>query len=102
MEQAGNLRSKVFEKVDVQKDQLVSGLDQLAKHIDDAGKEMAGPEAKLASRAAGFLRSAEGMIKERRSDELFDRAVTGIREHPAALISGAFVMGFLGARLLRS
>lgn len=99
---SGNLRSKVFEKVDQQKDQLCSSLDRLADSIEEAGKDMDAPEAKVASRAAGFLRSAEGLIKDRSSDEIFNRAVSELRNRPGALIAGAFVLGFIGTRFMKS
>ena len=95
---SGTTRRKVMAKLDEQKHVLCPGLDQLASSLEQVGE---GPQKQLASSAAGYLRRARHVLGDRSSEELLARARDEIRGRPGAVIAGAFLLGLLGARLLK-
>lgn len=95
-----NARHKVMSKLDEQKATLCSSLEQLASSLENTRAE--GPQRQLVASAAGYLRRAENMLNQRSADELLSTALNEIRGRPGAMIAGAFVLGFLGARLLKT
>ena len=92
-------KRKVMENLDGRKASVVSGLEELASSLE---KLSDGPQAKLAQQAAQYVRRAEEMLNQRSASELLDMAVRELRQRPGALIAGAFALGFVGSRLLKS
>lgn len=95
----GTTRHKLMSKLDEQKEVLCSSLDQLASSLQNVGD---GPQKQLASSAADYLRRARRTLGDRSSDELLSRAKEELRGRPGAVIAGAFLLGFIGSRLLKS
>lgn len=91
-----------FSRIDQRKGDFVQSLDRLAHSLDEFGEGSTGPESRVASTVAGYLRRAKGAIENRSTDELASMAVSEIRQRPGAVIAGAFAIGFLSARLLKS
>lgn len=98
----GMAKEKVVGKLDAQKQQLCEQLEKLADGIEGMSGELEGPSSQFATKAASYVRKAEGVLKEKSTDELVSMAVTEVRDRPAAFIAGAFALGFLGARLIKS
>ncbi|MBX5480588.1 MAG: hypothetical protein IRZ16_01885 [Myxococcaceae bacterium] len=98
----GTARRKVYEKVDAQKSFLSSGLEKLADSVAHAGEDMQGPEAKVAQQVARYVRKAHEVIEGKSTEDLVDGAVREVKERPAVMLAGAFTLGFIGARFLRS
>ena len=99
----GMARKKVVELADSRKSTVVASLDRLAQGLEDAGTgDGGGPERQFMQKAAGYIRQASDTLERRSSDELLNMAFTEIRDRPAAIIAGMFVVGFFGARLLRT
>lgn len=98
----GMARRKMLEKVDAQKEVLSSHFEKFADTLSQAGEKLEGPEGKLVTRAAGAVKKAQDLINSKTTDELVDMSVKGLKEHPSALIAGAFFLGFVGARFLKS
>lgn len=97
MSGAGDVaRRKVLENLDGRKASLSSNLEHWAEQIEnmEAGS--------LGSQAAHYVRRAQGLLNEKSSDELLSMALKEIRGRPGVVIAGAFVLGFLGARVLRT
>lgn len=98
----GQAKRKAFSKVDERKSELSESLDRIAKSIDEVGEGMSGPESRVVSTVAEYVRKAKGVIDERSTDELANMAVSELKQRPAAVIAGCFALGFMGARLLKS
>ncbi|MGA9522350.1 MAG: hypothetical protein WBV82_12855 [Myxococcaceae bacterium] len=101
-EYSGVARRKATEYADTKKSTLVTSLDRIAQTLEDAGRSDGGPERQLFQKAARYARQAKDAIDGRSSDELVNVAVRELRDRPAAIIAGMFVVGFFGARLLRT
>ncbi len=101
-EYSGVARRKATQFADSKKSTLVSGLDQIARSLEDAGRSDGGPERQVLRKAAQFVRQTKDAIDGRSTDELLNVAVRELRDRPAAIIAGMFVVGFFGARLLRT
>lgn len=98
----GKAKQAAFSKVDARKGEFTERLDKIAQSIEELGNGMNGPEARIASSVAEYVRKAKGAIDGRSTDELASMAVSQLRERPAVVIAGAFALGFLGSRLLKS
>jgi hypothetical protein len=92
-------KRRVMENLDGRKASIVSGLEELAGNLEKLGD---GPQAKLAQQAAQYVRRAEEMLNQRSASDMIDMAVQELKRRPGALIAGAFALGFVGSRLLKS
>ncbi len=99
---------RVTERADAQRDRAASGLGTVAQAIRQTGDTL-GEEAGLPSSVTNFVgRAAEGV---ERLGEYFDGKDLGeivsdverfARREPALFLGGAFVLGLMGARFLKS
>jgi hypothetical protein len=91
-------RQKVISMMDEQKGSICAGLDHLAASLENMG----GPQRQFTVTAADYVRRARSMLSNRSSEELMNTAMHELRARPGAVIAGAFALGFLGARMLRT
>lgn len=99
-------RERAVKQADNRKSLLVSELDNFAgtleevsRTLDERGNDS---QKQLVDRGARYVRQASKQLRNRSSEELFDMAQRQLRANPAMAIGGAFALGFLGVRLLRS
>lgn len=111
-EALGQVKEKAATKIDEQKTNLAQGLGSVAETIRQVGENLRGTtggESDVASTAAKYGDSLANQVeqfsnyleKHNISDLL--REVEGFaRRNPAYFIGGAFALGLLGARFLKS
>ena len=103
--------SKATEKLEEQKSNLSSGLSTIAGNIRNLGDNLsgAGSEDKIARITSDFSNAAAQKIE--RAAQYFDRhdinemyrdVENVARRNPALFLGGAFALGFLAARFLKS
>ena len=97
-DRAGGARQKVISMLDEQKVSICSGLDHLAASLEN----VSGSQRQVTSTAADYVRRARSMLSNHSSEELINSAMDQLRARPGAIIAGAFALGFLGARMLRT
>lgn len=102
----GMARERAMKQADHRKSHFASELDNFAgtleevsRTLDERGNDS---QKELVDRGARYVRKASKQLRSRSSDEIFDMAQEQLRANPAIAIGGAFALGFLGVRLLRS
>jgi hypothetical protein len=107
----GTATSKATEKLEEQKSSFSSSLTSVAENIRKIGRNLGeeGPESGLTSSAATYTDTAADKIEqaaryfERHDVEAIYHDVEDLaRQNPAIFIGGAFALGFLAARFLKS
>ena len=107
----GTATSKATEKLEEQKSTLTSSLTSVAETVRKLGRNLGeeGPESGLSSSAATYTDTAAQKIEqaakyfERHDVEAIYHDVEDLaRQNPAIFIGGAFALGFLAARFLKS
>lgn len=112
------VKEKVHEQVQVAKDKAIgaareqvnSRKDQVAEQLEGASgmlQERFNEQAtrfvsQFASVADSYVSRASALLREKNADELMVLAQREFKSRPLAVAAGAFALGFLGARLLRS
>jgi len=92
-------------KVSGQKDRAVDGINQLTSAITQVGDQMRDQNPTIASfadSAAERLNQFSQTLDTRDVDELLDEVQQFARRQPALFLGGAFALGLLGARFLKS
>ncbi|HYP99476.1 MAG TPA: hypothetical protein VER96_12470 [Polyangiaceae bacterium] len=88
------------------KDRVAEGLGSIAHAIRQTGEQLrAGDEAGLteyAVRAADGVEAASDYLKEKSLSEVLGDVAGFARREPAMFLGGAFVLGVLGGRFLKS
>jgi hypothetical protein len=97
-ERTSGARQKLISMMDERKGSICQGLDHFASSLENMG----GPQRQLSSTAADYVRRARSMLTNHSSEELVNIGFEQLRARPAAVIAGAFALGFLGARMLRT
>jgi hypothetical protein len=102
--QAGD---KVASRLDSQKDQAADGLGSVAQALRQTGDHLR--EQDQAATVQGYIASAAGQVERfadylRSTDvsQMVNKAEQFARRQPALFLGGAFVLGLLGARFLKS
>lgn len=99
-------RDRMMKNADQRKGRIAAELDSFAGTLDDLSRTLQdrgnAPQQKLVEQGSKVVRSASKMLREKSSEELLDRAQSELRQRPGAALAGAFALGFLGIRLLRS
>lgn len=99
--------SSVVSRVDAQKDRTAEGLQGFARALRKTGNELREQDTDLpidryVSSAADQVERLSGFLRSHDVRELMDGAERMAREQPALFLGGAFVLGLLGARFLKS
>ena len=105
-ELAGQAKEQALSRAEQQKSRATDSLDHVAKALHQTGdnlrEEDQGAVAGYVDDAAGRVESAAGYLRDRSPDELLHEAERFARRDPALFLGGAFVLGLLGARFLKS
>ena len=97
-ERTSGARQKLISMMDEQKVSICSGLDHFASSLENMG----GSQKQLTSALADYARRARSMLSNHSSEDLVNMGMEQLRARPGAVIAGAFALGFLGARMLRT
>jgi hypothetical protein len=101
----GELRQKVADAADVQKNRAADGLGGIADVARQTGEDLRGQSETLASwvnAASDQLRHIADGLRDRPVAEIADEITRFARERPAVFLGGAFLLGLGVARLLKS
>lgn len=104
-EPMGDLRQKVADAADAQKNRAAEGLGGIADVARQTGEDLRGQNETLASwvnAASDQLRHMADRLRDRPASELAEDLSRFARERPAVFIGGAFLLGLGVARLLKS
>jgi len=109
-QQAGHLadqaRQQVVQQLANQKERATAGLDSVARAIRQTGSQMQGdgqaPIAQAADRAAFQVERVSSYLRQRDINALRDEAERFARRQTPLFLAGAFAVGWLGARFLKS
>lgn len=105
---AGNVGHRVADTVEDrlsdQKLRAADSLGQVAHSLRSAGQQMPSDNGwgRYVSQAADRVDDLAGFIKEHEISELVDNFEDLARRQPAAFLGGAFALGLVGARFLKS
>jgi hypothetical protein len=104
---AGQAGNKITSRLDAQKDRAADGLNRVAQALRQAGQQLR--EQDQAGAAHEYLDSATNQVERvvdyvRSTDvrQMVGQVEQFARRQPALFFGGAFVLGLLGARFLRS
>jgi hypothetical protein len=101
----GELRQKVADVADAQKNRAADGLGGIAEVARQTGEDLRSQNEALASwvnAASDQLRHMADRLRDRPAAELADEIARFARERPALFLGGAFLLGLGVARLLKS
>lgn len=96
---AQSARAQVNQKKDVVAEKLEGASGQLQDKLNEKASELVGQFASLAD---SYVSRATQVLREKDADQLMALARDEFRSRPLVVAAGAFALGFLGARLLRS
>ena len=107
---AGQVQEKATSRLDQQKQNLVEGLGSVAEGVRQMGENLGQTEqggvvaltARYGDSLAGHLERFSGYLSEREVGDLVYEAEDYARRHSAYFVGGAFLLGLLGARFLKS
>jgi hypothetical protein len=99
-------KERAVKKAESRKSHLASELDNFAGTLEEVSRtlESRGDETqkKLVDRGAKLVRQASRQLRERSTEEILDAAERELKRRPGIAMAGAFALGFLGLRMLRS
>jgi len=102
---------KAVSKIDDQKLTLASGLSSVAESVRQVGQNLKGPNAQdgiakytveYSDTAAHKIEQVANYFERKDVKEMFRDVEDFARKNPAAFIGGAFVLGIIAARFLKS
>jgi hypothetical protein len=107
---AGQVQQKATSRLDQQKQTLVEGLGSVAEGIRRMGENLGQTEqggvvaltARYGDSLAGGLKRFSGYLSEREVGDLIYEMEDYARRNSTYFVGGAFVLGLLGARFLKS
>lgn len=109
-EQAGklvdNAQQQAMSQADSQKERLARGIADVADAVGQVGQQLRQNDqdrvAHYADSAAGELHHISGYLRQQQIGQIVDDAQELVRQRPALVLGGAFAIGMLGARFLKS
>jgi hypothetical protein len=107
---AGQVQEKATSRLDQQKQTLVEGLGSVAQGIRQMGENLGQTEqggvvaltARYGDSLAGQLERFSGYLSEREVGDLVYEIEDYARRNSTYFVGGAFVLGLLGARFMKS
>ena len=104
-ELAHKAEAKARSRADEEKDRVAGGMRTVADALRRGGEEL--PEdqrayGRFVDSVASRVDGASHYLESRSVDDLADDVNRFAREHTPAFLSGAFALGFMGARFLKS
>lgn len=102
----GQARDKAVDQLDTQMDHAAGGMSSMAQALRQAGQQMRGQEqamfAPYLEGAADYVDQFSGYLQEQDVRRMMDEVTGFARRQPGWFLGGAFVLGFLAARFLKS
>ena len=102
----GMARGQLMEQLQGQKNRLASGLNVVSDVLDESGQrfrdESGGAMAGYPGAAADQIRRLADQLETSDLNDLVQQAQDVARDRPALFLGGAFALGMIGARFLRS
>ena len=102
----GRVRERATAQLATQKDKATDGLGSVARAVRDTTQHLRTNQhetvAQYAEKAADQIERFSQRLKEKDVSELLNDAQQLARRQPALFIGGAFALGLLGARFLKS
>jgi hypothetical protein len=99
-------REQVFTRLDQQKEQVVGTIGGVAQALRQTGQQLQeGEQANISQyidQAAEWVDGISGYLRDREIGDLVNDVEDLARRQPAIFIGGAFALGFLTARFLKS
>lgn len=97
-------RSELDSQARAQQDRAVTGLRALADEADAMAEQggQSGPVTQFAHQASDQLRRAGQWLDQREPSHLIDEVKTYARQHPAAFLAGAAILGVLAGRVVKN
>jgi len=104
---ADQVKQSAMTQAGSQKDRVTGSLNGFADTLHEAGKQLESSDqsgffAKYVQQAADRVEQVAHHLDEREINELLAEVETYARQQPAIFLGGAFVLGVLGARFLKS
>lgn len=103
---ADQARTQVISKLDDQKEAAAGSLGSVAQALRQTGQQFRDqdqqPFGQVAESAADMVDRFSGFLSERDIHQLIGEAESFARRQPALFIGGAFALGLLAARFLKS
>jgi hypothetical protein len=103
---ADRARTQVMSQLTSQKERATGGLESVATALRQTGQQLSdqnqGPLGDYAQQAAEAVDQFSRYLRERDVHELIDQAEILARRQPTLFLGGAFALGFLAARFLKS
>ena len=104
---ADQVKQSAMTQVGSQKDRVTGSLNGFADTLHKAGEQLESSDqsgffAKYVQQAADRVEQVANHLDEREINELLADVETYARQQPAIFLGGAFVLGVLGARFLKS
>jgi hypothetical protein len=97
---ASEVRGKVSERARTQNDRLVSGIREMADHLDDMrGDRADSPATQIVSRVADSGRQVAGYLERNGPEGVLREVQDFARRRPGAFLAAALAAGFVVARL---
>lgn len=102
----GQARQQAASQLATRKDQAATNLTDVSQAVSQVGSQLRQNDhdtlAQYADMAAQQVNRAASYLRERNINEMFDEVQGLARRQPALFLAGAFALGVLGARFLRS
>jgi len=104
---AGQVGNKVASGIDAQKDRAADGLGSVAQALRQSSDQMRDQNQgsnvhELISSAAAQVDRLSGYLRSTDTRQMINGVERFAREQPAVFLGGAFLLGLLGARFLKS
>jgi hypothetical protein len=103
---AGKARQQASTQISGQKERATEGLSGISSALHQTSQNLRGSNqdviADYIDDAAGYVDEFTDYLRQRSVGDLLDEAQRLARREPALFIGGAFVLGLLGARFLKS
>lgn len=95
---------QVRSRIDAQKTRAAGSLSSVAQTLRSSGEQMQGQEgiSRYLTRAADEVENLAHYLEDREVGELLGQVEDFARRQPVAFLGGAFTLGVLGARFLKS
>jgi hypothetical protein len=99
-------RGQVASQLTAQKESVAGGLDQVAQALRQTSQHLGEQERSFvspyATMAAEHVEGVSGYLHDRSLDQLVGEAENFARARPTLFLAGAFTLGLLAARFLKS
>jgi len=103
---ADQAKQQVRDKLATQKDRASEGLGSIAQALQQTGEQLSqqdqGTVGQYAHTVADQIERFSTYLRDKNVDQLLGEAENLARRQPGVFIGGAFALGFLAARLLKS